>query len=226
MNRLTTILGAAALTMTSTVYAGSMSDATSERHTLFTSLDAAYTWPTTPEIGYCPSAQNGYCSAQTMTPNISSINGWGGRFAVGARHYTNSPWSFTGEGGWGWYGYQRYTNGTTINKGIGFYGLDLLFGANYEYKQFDIFAKVGGLIEQMLLINSVYDRRSVYSGVVPEISVGGVYNVTSQWGIDLAYYYAFGAGFKSISTTNFDTSSTIVPSGLSILSFGLHYKFA
>jgi len=234
MNRLTTFLGAAALTMTSTVYAGSMSNATSERHTLFTSLDAAYTWPATPQFSYYnPSAK-----PPTVTPNISSINGWGARFAVGARHYTSSPWSFTGEGGWGWYGYQRYQKtpavgssaGDVINAGIGFYGLDLLFGATYEYRQFDIFAKIGGLIEQTLLIDSVHDLRLSYSSVVPEVSVGGVYNLTNQIGIDLAYYYVFGGRFNyNYSITVFgtaNTSYTPTPTALSILSFGLHYKFA
>jgi hypothetical protein len=227
-----------AMTLASSVFAGTMGPAAAEQHALYTSLDAAYTWNS---IG------NTTINSHWLN---TSDEGWGGRIAAGAMHHTASPWSFSAEAGWGYYGQTKASNtALTVNNTVDLYGMDILVGTMYHFDQVDIFGKAGGMIENTRISRQISNIANIeganYAGssrivrtvsnVLPELSVGGIYNFTDHLGISVAYFYAFGENVKM--TTNRTTTETPLlltkttnatgaPVSLSTILFGLRYNFA
>jgi len=229
-----------ALTVSSALFAGTMGPVSEARHTLFVSGEGAYTWNSIDD---------------TVVHGVTidnSTNGWGGRIAAGAIHYSVDNLSYTAEMGWGYYGQTKFeSDAFRINTRTSMYGLDLLVGGDYRMDNFDLFLKVGGMIENAklhkvqnnaLLVTplltsadtGVSDTTRTYSSVVPEIKVGGIYNLNDQWGVSLAYMYVFGNDvslnidpkFTSADTTSNNITARSVPVALSTLSLGLQYKFS
>ena len=209
-----------------------------QRPMLFATAEGAYTWTS---IG--STQVNGVTASK-------STNGWGGRIAGGATHYSSydQNLSYTAELGWGYYGKTDISlAGSGINAENQIYGLDMLVGANYRYSMIDMFLKVGGMVENIRMSRNTDLQRYVAGGnvvgtsnstmtttsVVPEIKVGGVYNINDQWGVSLAYMYVFGndnvnmsssKSFNGATITN-NSSVTGSPVALSTVMFGLRYSF-
>ncbi|MFI4919700.1 MAG: hypothetical protein ACHP65_09115 [Legionellales bacterium] len=230
-----------ALAVSSTLFAGTMGPIAEVKPALFVTGEGAYTW-------------NGV--GRTTINDVSldkTKNGWGGRIAAGATHYSVDNMSYTGELGWGYYGQSKFHNSDIgLNTTSSIYGMDLLVGANYKYDNFDLFFKVGGMVENVRhhrLANTVNstpglsyanytDTSTTKSAVAPEIKAGGVYNINDQWGVSLAYMYVFGNKanvnisdtVSGSAATGYAVSSTItarsLPVSLSSVMFGLRYSFA
>lgn len=229
-----------AMSVTS-AYAGTMGPVSVENHALFATAEGAYTWS---QLG-------------DVTLNRFSLrtdyNGWGGRLAVGATHYTSTPWSYTAELGWAYFANKDFKNETV---GVRYsrdniYGMDLLAGISYRYDMFDLFAKVGGLIEseqqKQKIDLTAYQNNGSFTGysstkftmtnILPEIKVGGVYNFNPELGISLAYMHAFGnstsvnivnsrTGYTNSPTYDQQVRATTAPVSLDSVLLGLRYSFA
>ena len=225
------------LFLASTVYAGEMGPALSEENPLFASIEGAYTWN---------SIQNQIVNAITLN---KTNYGWGGRVAAGAIHQTLGAMSYSAELGWGYYDRTTLVSSIVgVNRDLSFYGLDLLLGGNYRYNQMDYFLKLGGMVQNMRINNSKNISQTVPGGmmtghskmirttsvVAPEIKVGGIYNLTTQLGLSLAYTYVFGNDAHGTSNNDAtaapasiitNSSYTGAPISLSSLMLGLRYRF-
>ena len=187
------------------VQAGTIGPAEDKSHKLFVSLDAVYSWLNS---GSYVVEDTSVPTSVALQNTTSGSDGWGGRLAVGA----------------------MLDSAITLPLSHRTVPLDVLFGAMYRYKYLDIFGKAGVMVENFGAItrdmgDNNKDARSV---AMPELSGGLIYNLTPEVGIDLTYFYVFGA--SSSLTHNFATDkrsfNTIVPTSISALQFGLRYKFA
>lgn len=237
------LLIAATAILASSAYAGgpdAMSmPVASQNHNLFATLEGGYTWnslgDTTVTVG-----------STTHTAEQTN-NGGTGRVAVGAIHYSTAytGLSYTGEMGWGYYGKTSYQSvGGGIDAQNYIYGLDLLAGVDYQIvSAFDVFFKVGGMLQNVRLDRNTnlgnYTNGSVtgsdnstttVSSIVPEIKLGGVYNITNEWGLSASYLGAYGNGNVSMNVQKSAgysyTNATGAPIMLNTLLLGLTYKFA
>ncbi|MDP1574957.1 MAG: hypothetical protein Q8L78_08545 [Coxiellaceae bacterium] len=232
--------------LASSVYAGGpdvMAMPAAPAHSLFTTVEGGYSWnnygntivaihPTTPV-------------QHIVTP---SNNGGTGRVAIGAIHYSTycPKLSYTAEAGWGYYGSTSYTaSAAGINAKNYMYGFDALAGVDYEFtSKIDGFFKLGALFENTkmnrntdlgtytggIVTSGTENVSSTTSSILPELKVGGVYNITDAWGLTAAYMFAYGNGnvssnIRKTATTE-DKYVTNAPASINSLLFGLQYKFA
>lgn len=186
---------------------------------------------------------------------------WGGRLSAGLLFPFKPQWQLSSEIGWGYYGshktdvtasaYNNLVSGDSsevhlINRSH-LYGFDILVGALYGYKNVDVFAKVGAMLENrhysydfgssrtFLSIHrtSSINTSNTITNVYPEIKVGGIYNINPMLGLTLAYMHVFGNGSVQSTlsgTTRTDASGSMVASTslqaptIDSLLFGLSYK--
>lgn len=220
-------------------HAGAMGPVMTPRITPFISGEASVTWN---------SIQSSYVFGSTP---IQSRQQWGGRGAAGVLYPYSNNWSFSSEGGWGYYGQVKMNNSGVSSNGLyslsvtnvsQLYGFDLLVGALYSYQQFDAFFKVGAMAENRSYngasslshtgFTSIFNQSNIQTTVYPEIKVGGIYNLTDQFGITLAYMHVFGNDSLKATipdgtnppTNNNVTASLRNPTLQSVM-FGLVYKF-
>lgn len=237
-----------ATVLASSAYAGGPTTEMPVSHSkpaLFASLEGGYTWN---DVGNTTVSYTNTTTDATFTgsPNKSNSGGTG-VLSVGAIHYssTNPDLSYTGEMGLGYYGKTQFTTPLNIINSTNYmYGLDLLAGVDYSFNpSFDAFFKLGGLLENVRLvrntnlnavgINVIENETTTVSSVIPELKLGGIYNITEYWGLSLAYMHAFGnSPSMSVSKTVTDGvvvasnySSTGAPISLNTALLGLVYKF-
>jgi len=203
------------------------------QHPLFIDAEGGYTWN---------SIDNTIVRTTTINPSNS---GGTGRIAAGAVYHSTDVLSYTGEMGWGYYGKSHFSNSSLgINNDVQIYGLDLLLGANYQYEGFDFFLKFGGLLENVRVhrvtdnslfvagddVTGISNTTTTTGTVIPELKVGVRYDWNDQWGVSLAYMYAFGNGDVYSRHTpvlhGSNTTSVSAPVSLSTLLVGLHFSFA
>lgn len=201
----------------------------------FASLEGSYTWN-----GIKSSTING-------TKSTLTTDGWGGRAAVGLKHNYTHQLSLSGEIGWGYYGSTKQNLASLgSNAKFTITGIDFLFGPLYHYRKVDIFAKAGvmlesvrnnallnlGTIHQGGLVSGLDRRVETYSGALPELKAGGIYNVNDNLGISLAYMFVSGYNPK-LNKTFSSSGGRIIDSGvvstgattLSTIMLGLTYNF-
>lgn len=177
----------------------------------------------------------------------NSRQGGGGRASVGIlRTYKNNT-HFTAEAGWGYYGKSEYYTQPLDSFGsYTMYGFDLLFGVDQTYRNVDLFIKAGAMAE-MVRFSSSTNLERVYSGgfitgtlqeartdsnVVPEIKVGGIYNINDQLGISLAYMYLVGWEVGGSATSQAAPTGIIInkntssgPPAFNSVLLGVRYNF-
>src|SRR5204863_6667447 len=113
-------------------------------------------------------------------------------------------------------------------------------------RMFDGFFKVGAMFQNVRLVrnldlnsrgaNVIENETSTVSSVIPELKVGGIYNLSDAWGISLAYMHAFGNSpsmtvtktltAPPVSVSASSISSTEAPISLDSVLAGIVYKFA
>lgn len=182
-----------------------------------------------------------------------TTQGWGGRLGAGAIHFMNSNLGFTGEIGGGSYGSYKHvlcnsSRGEVAGGHASIDGYDVLVGAIYKYDEYkiDIFGEAGFMVQNVRsrtfqnitalsgtpLLTGFAVERTNHSQALPEIKVGGIYNVTPNWGLTVAYMGAFGStpGFRSSTTVtaaplNFNVNEVIntMNPTLNSVMFGLRY---
>ena len=220
--------------------AGDIGDQTTTRSTIinsYLSAEAAYSWYDRPSV----------FSINNQREEVHH-QGWGGRIGAGLLFTPSNNWKYTSEVGWGYYakssssGLQSELHASAIYDGF-----DLLVGLDRKYKNIDFFLKGGAMIldrrhtvSKSLTANlptsGVIDVSSSHyntTQVLPEIKVGGIYNITEKWGVTLSYMHIFGSEPSYSSNTSATTggnitiskSSSQLPTFNTIL-FGLNYIFA
>lgn len=232
------VLAMTTAAVVSAAHAGSMGPVSMSSYTPYLTGEASYTWPQL---------------SSPINSNVfaSSSQGWGGRLGAGMMYNYTEKLGFTGEIGGGYYGSRKQTtslpNGLASGTGnVSFDGYDVLAGFVYKWTYFDVFLQGGFMMENMRSNGTTDLAQSIpggfYSGVVsrnenqtqtlPEIKVGGIYNINPNWGVDVAYLHVFGstpsysgsilattAGYTENSNSNHQNST------LDAVMFGLHYNF-
>lgn len=200
--------------------------------------EGAYTW-----------AQNTGIDVNTAN-GANSSNGWGGRFGGGISRPVAENFKMSFEAGLGYYGSVEKQG--SINEFLAqeqFYGFDFLMGGSYLYRQFEIFLKGGVMVEnqyykqtinlnkttQGTLMTGVIREHALRTGLLPEIKVGGIYNLNDNFGLSLSYMRTFSnvnnsannyvtvanPGSVELNWNLFD-----IPPSLNTILFGIQYKFA
>ena len=193
----------------SNAYAGSMGPNPPAVAKPYFAGEAAYTW------------------RQIDAPTINSFSGtassepWGFRVSAGILRFYTEKLGLTAEIGGGYYGNTPITAPLTSSLGnIAVNGFDVLVGALYKLEHFDVFAQIGFMGENTRLDFTRYNLERLFNGnlirgktrvrssngdFLPEIRVGGIYNVLDHVGVTLAYMHTFG----STMTYNLNNSSVI-----------------
>ena len=224
--------------LSSATQAGDMGPVKSEVYTAvpFISAEGSYTWN---QIDRTMLLQTS--SQQQMHP-------WGGRVAGGYIRQFSPAMSFTSEGGLGYYG---STNRTLAARGYqskaSMSGLDLLIGFMYDYNQFGLFLKGGAMVQNKVtdhtinlglatsgsLISGSETGKANTTELLPELKVGGVYNLTDNVGITLAYMHVFGSNVQGTYNISAAPGSIVMQSSgdftnptLDSVLLGIQYTWA
>ena len=231
-----TVLASCAI-LISNAYAGDIGPATINTpliNTAFVGIEGAYTWNHVSGI---------HINEFSAEPQLKN---WGGRASIGTQRTIANNISLSAEAGWGYYDEMSLkipligkSNTTDV------YGFDLLFGATRSYQNFEFYAKAGAMAE-LLRVKDISDLSAAYPGdfysgidqvsstytfIVPEIKFGGIYNVTEQLGISLAYMYVFGwntgiTATQAASTTGIISTQNLRsgPPAFNTVMLGLRYN--
>lgn len=229
--------------------AGSMGDDFMMSHEIkpFASVEAFPVWINAGSIGYTQNITN------TVQKGSSNFTSAGARLMGGFAYPYTSRVDLTMEAGWNYFGhYSNSTSGTSSpgsHYSLSLNGPDLLVGVGYKFNQYELFLKAGTLFERLgYSFRTLKPLEYTYNGAsyttnlsvksnildfLPEIKVGGLYNVNAHWGVSLAYMHAFG------DAPRFDMSSitTVTPGrvnlaydlkgpSLNSLMLGARYQFA
>jgi|GEM_PF-1259537 len=238
----------------------------------FLAGEGMYTWPQVD--GYNLDLLNATVQGTTQNIHITSSNenqGWGGRLAGGFLHPMSGRFqSFLGsiEAGWGYYGKMDLNpiastgNGTTVaistsDAGMSMkqYGVDLLAGLVYDQPQYDVFFKVGALIQNLKLeininpqglestagavpgriataLNGGYSMNPTMVNVLPMLRLGGGYHISKNWLATASWMHAFGSTLKiDMPDMNFSSrtvgnlAAQIASPSLDAVLFGFEYRF-
>lgn len=153
--------------------------------------------------------------------------GWGGRLAVGALHPFTERWAGSAEFGWGYYGgvdvtpqltlnnsgLQVTPTGNALNFKLDQYGVDLLAGVFYTQPRYDLFFKVGALVQNLRFtakvtpnqlfanntstitqrLNGTYTTAATIANVLPALRLGGGYHLSDNWLFTVSWFHAFGS---------------------------------
>lgn len=242
-----TVIATAAFFSLSIAQAGTMGSVSRPSFIPFIGGEAAYTWNQVQQLSI-----NRFLSDD-------STSGWGGRLSLGIIHPYSDRLSFTSEIGGGYYGrVKRSINAsprvtpTGTNAGVvgrssyNIDGYEALMGAMYQYKKVDLFGKLGFMAQNLRLhknntitavvpggsLTNTVDEKQSSTQILPEIKVGGIYNMNENLGLTLAYMHVFGSSMKAngsmIGTSNSLTISKTQNNQnptLDSIMFGLMYSF-
>lgn len=223
--------------------AGSMGDDFMMSHEIkpFASVEAFPVWI---NAGSLSVTKTGILS-QKATSNYTSA---GARLAGGFAYPYTSRLDLTMEAGWNYFGH--YSNSTSDSDySLALNGPDLLVGVSYKVNQYELFLKAGTLFERLSYsfrttkpIFYTFDSTSYSTNLwaksnildfLPEIKVGGLYNVNAHWGVSLAYMHAFGDAprFNSSQITTstpqqVNLAYDLKGASLNSLMAGVRYQFA
>lgn len=202
------------VSLSSSVYAGSMGD-TSCTPSGFISLEGGYTW-------------NKISGLEVLFDTLSfrpvkNQDQLSGRLAGGLINMLDDEFGITGELGWGYYGRTTFNIDTTFggfplsfSNRYTLSGFDALIGITYIQTYYTLYAKVGGLIQNMQQNNtatyiapSVFDfnQKENSAAVLPTVKLGAGYNIDANWSITGSYTFAYGATTKTTLAYNSLSSS-------------------
>lgn len=180
---------------------------------------------------------------------VLTKNGWGGRLSGGVVYPFTPQIGLNAEFGGGYYGNIKSNlspRGVTANTNI--IGYDFLIGGTYHASMVDLYVDIGAMAQNMEYGVTINNGQRIPGGLItgveqinlsqtqmlPEIKVGGIYNVVPNLGLTLSYTHVFGHNVNSSTTT----SATVVPPSiklagnieqrnptLDVILFGLRYNF-
>ncbi|MDP3560587.1 MAG: hypothetical protein Q8R83_00190 [Legionellaceae bacterium] len=207
MNKLMAI---SMFTFVSIAQAGTMGQ-TSPLVTPYLGLEGSYTWN---QIGI--RYLNNY-----QTP--VSKNGWGGRLSAGVTRSYKERFSLMAELGGGYYGHTRTSlvAGGMSNTTNSIDGYDFLIGGIYHLDHFRLVGGAGFMVQNNRYKLTINRAETVPGGnvvgltiieenstqVLPELKIGGIYNVYQNIDLSLTYMHVFGSSLEA--QTNQLVTSTI-----------------
>lgn len=219
--------------------AGTMGAVAVEKHVVpYLAGDASYTWNSLKG-----SMING-------TPAVLNKNGWGGRISAGVVYPYTEQFGLNAEVGGGYYGRTRSnlaSRGISANTNID--GYDVLVGGTYHaLEMVDVYFDFGFMNQNMQFKvtrdNGLRFPGGLFTGtqvlhasqtqILPEIKVGGLYNIYPYLAVTASYIHTFGTS----NASNITTSATASPANianagtidqrnpsLNVVLFGLRYNF-
>lgn len=144
-----------------------------------------------------------------FAPGSTSNQYWGGRFSAGIMRFYTDRMALSAEAGGGYYGNTTITAPSTASVGkLAVDGYDILVGTLYQLNYLDLFVKIGFMGETVRSDFKRYNLAQVFNGnlirgqsrtrvsdtsILPEIRVGGIYNLYSHLGLTLTYLHTFGS---------------------------------
>ncbi|HVT62498.1 MAG TPA: hypothetical protein VHD33_03310 [Legionellaceae bacterium] len=187
--------------------------------------------------------------------NTTTTNGWGGRAAAGLINQIRENFGLSLEAGYGYYGKITSNESGTVSTSLvtasgsasavnQILGADVLAGLIYSFNQYDLFLKGGFMVESSWVnatasgsasllgtaLGGYQIARTTSTAALPEIKVGGNYNLNENWGLTVSYMHVFGANSTG-STGSFSTLTDISgsvnaqPPTMNSILFGAYYKF-
>lgn len=196
----TAIFSITAFATAATPYAGTMGSAPPSLARPYIAGEATYTW------------------RQIDAPNINSFTStlsnqpWGFRVSAGLLRLYTEKLGLTAELGGGYYGKTSISSPISASMGnISVNGFDVLVGLLYKLEYLDVFGEIGFMGEntrsdftrynlvQLLNGNLIRGRtrtRIPTTELLPELRVGGIYNLRNNLGVTLAYMHTFGSTMK------------------------------
>lgn len=243
-----------------TAYAGGMGDFQPLPMLIpFVAGEGMYTWPDIEGFNINVVNVGSFTSSQNQ-------QGWGGRFAAGAIHPLNESFAGSAEVGWGYYGSTDINPQITLNTAnvtvtptsnafklkLNEYGFDVLAGLLYTQPDYDLFFKVGALIQNLRMkvettpsqltgsttgslatrFSGTYSITETLANVLPEIKLGGAYHISDDWLATLSWMHAFGStlnmSMQDVATSPVSVGSASVQiqsPTLDTVLFGLEYRF-
>jgi len=239
----------------------------------FLAGEGMYTWPQVD--GYNITLANASVGGQVQNLLMTSnkVNdGWGGRLAGGFLHPMKGRFeAFSGslEAGWGYYGSMNLdpvvhlARGATVSvpsvdagRAMRQYGVDLLAGLVYDQPKYDLFFKVGALVQNLqtkinanpagleaisgnrggrvaTTLTGEYIAHQTMVNVLPMLRLGGGYRVKENWLITASWMHAFGSTLKvTLPALDFTDNSfggiklQLASPSLDAAMLGLEYRFA
>ncbi|PJD95217.1 MAG: hypothetical protein CK426_04840 [Legionella sp.] len=187
-----------------TALAGAMGD-TDCSPSAFASIEGGYTWATTDGV-----TLNGINAPVVESKSQNQLSG---RLAAGLIHMMDDEYGITGELGWGYYGnttYQlpvvAYAYPVNMRSKYTISGFDALIGLSYVQTYYTLYAKVGGMIQNLQLDNTSYvypddpitsiytlTKKSNQAAALPAAKLGIGYNVDANWSVTGSYLITYGA---------------------------------
>jgi len=170
------------------------------------------------EGGYAQNDIDGYNF--TITPAFGTITSTDDnqnyllRLSAGMMASLDDQVAVSGEMGWGYYGKTTLTPvfaGSTagifapgsLNTSYSLNGFDALVGLIYTQPSFNLYLKVGALVENMKIesnsnFSAFNPSENVTSttnvtAVLPEVKIGAAYNFSENWALTVSGVYAFGS---------------------------------
>lgn len=233
----------------------------------FLAGEGMYTWPDV--AGYKIRLLNVDSGGNEATITSRNTNeGWGGRLAAGAMHPFSERFAGSAELGYGYYGklnanprinvtsgVQVIPTGDSLGMELMQYGMDFVAGIIYNQPQYDLFFKVGGLVQNVKLktnvnpsvlasgrvnsitsrLNGQYSLNQTFVNVLPELRLGGGYHIDKNWLATVSWMHAFGSTLK-VTAPNIDFAGTgsgsfgdievrFASPSLNTVMFGVEYRF-
>lgn len=193
------------LISSSMCHAGAMGPASTQgmSNIFFGGIEGSYTWNQTDPFTF-----NSRVTSQTN-------QNWGGRLSLGVAHPVSDNLRFSAELGGGYYGSTTLSAPLFDSSCRGTLdGYDLLVGAIYKLDRLDVFGNVGFMslnnrIDEKtnltLLVPGGFttgftETRYNQTQTLPEIKVGGIYNLNDRLGVSLSYMHLFGTKVSNVST--------------------------
>ncbi len=167
---------------------------------------------------------------------------WGGRASAGLLYFPTDKFGIGLEMGWGYYG--RVSVSSNIDRWSAskhIQGYDVLFDMQYTINKIDLLGNVGFMIQKQNFNLNTYNNDSNFrtnldaalvnfydkTEILPEVKLGGVYHLTNNIGISLAYMYVFGSEYQNSDSGDDDSGDgdgSKNPS-LGTLMLGVRYSF-
>jgi hypothetical protein len=241
MKKITIITMVSALSCSTLAQAGDMGDMGSMCINSFAAI----------EVGYSKTTIDGFSvnfpnSTLILAPT-SSTKGESLRLSAGVLNKVYDQMGISAELGYGYYGRTSANTNeantvTYFSNGYSISGLDALVGVAYVQPSFNLFFKLGAMIENLSYTSNAYilptdgsplitfSNASNTTEALPEIKIGGTYNFNDNWGLTLSYFHVFGSTVESSATLNADgdlinaINNSQNPS-LNTVLVGLQYSF-
>lgn len=211
----------AALSCGSFVHAGTMGPVTAAPClTSFLALEGGYTWNEIKNYHF------NLIGLDSSFYSHQNNNGFSGRLSAGIIRPIKDQFALSSEIGYGYYGRTKLNpRATGVLAGVPgnlhikntLSGFDALVGVAYTTTDYSLFLKAGALVQNWTrktnadfstLGLSTFNTSTNHTAVLPELKVGGAYNIDNNWALTASYLHAFGENPRATGNLDINTLNT------------------